>query len=159
MTNQKKKAHSNALGTVRKYFPSTEKVKDADGDLTLCVTANDVKESKRKQHDGCALAVRMKREFEADGVIVGVNTAYVIKDKVATRYKVTERASREIVSFDRGASFEPGTYKLKKPTRPLGEGHNHPRGDSSKRYGDGKARQVQIPTVNIRSVLGSDNVK
>jgi hypothetical protein len=148
-------ATSRALGTVRKFFPSVNEVVDGDADIILEVTGNDVKNSRRKAHDGCALAVGAQRQLDIRGVIVGVRTAYLIKENRAIRFNVPEHAAREIISFDRGASFEPGTYKLKKPTCKLGKGKPH----GADKGGHTKPKQRQIPTSNIRSVLGSDTVK
>jgi hypothetical protein len=120
-----------ALGVVRKFAPKVNKVTDADGDLLISVTDRDFKGGKKKDHGDCALAVAAKRQEHAAQVIVSASTAYVIKGDHATRYKVPEAASKEIVSFDRGASFETGDYVLKAPpqiseTRNVSrQGHAH----------------------------------
>ena len=114
-----------ALGVVRKFAPQVNKVTDADDDLLISVTDKDAKTSKKKDHNECAMAVAVKRQEQCSNVIISASTAYVIKGNHATRYKVPESASREVVSFDRGAEFEPGDYKLKAiaPSGRLGKYH------------------------------------
>jgi len=145
---------SRALGVVRKYFPEVNKVSDAKAPLNIEVTRYDDTIATKKAHKGCAMAVACKRKLNLDGVIISVKTAYMIKGKKAIRFQVPEHVSREVVSFDRGGHFEPGSYKLIKPSRKLGEGHksgNH-HNDSG---GHTKPRE-HVLTKNIRSVLGSD---
>ena len=104
-----------ALKIVQHYFPNVTKVKDAKKNLSIDVTKQDAKEAARRNHESCAMAVACKRKEHADGVIMSVSTAYIIKGNTATRYKVPESVSREIVAFDRDAYFEPGEYRLIKP--------------------------------------------
>ena len=102
-----------ALAVVRKFAPNVTKVTDADDDLLINVTEKDYQTSVKKDHAGCALAVATKRQEHAAKVIVSASTAYVIRGDEAVRYLVPESASREVVSFDRGAEFCAGDYKLK----------------------------------------------
>lgn len=102
-----------ALGVVQKFAPKVTSVRDADDDLLINVTAKDEKASKRKDHNECAMATAIKRQEHASSVIISASTAYVIKGTEAVRYKVPEAVSKEVVSFDRGSSFESGDYKLK----------------------------------------------
>jgi hypothetical protein len=148
---------AQSLKIVRKYFPAVKKVSDADGPITIEVMPKDSATAAKKNHSECALAVACKRAMKADGVIVSVGTAYVIKGGVATRYKMTEHASREIVSFDRGAGFAVGTYTLAQPRNEqrLGSRSQSSRPDSGRSTDNGK-KIVKRVTTNIRTVLGSD---
>ncbi len=105
----------NAVRMINKFFPRVTNVKDADDDVQVQVTSNDDRGSKKKNHAECALAVACKRQQKADGVLVSVSTAYIIKGDTAIRLKLPESASREVISFDRDGGFEPGNYTLKKP--------------------------------------------
>src|SRR5689334_4798367 len=91
----------NALKTIQKFFPRVTNVMDADNDVVVEVTAKDEQNSKKKNHSECALATACKRQEKANGVIVSVSTAYIIKGDTATRFKVPEAASREVISYDR----------------------------------------------------------
>src|SRR5271170_7718775 len=110
----------STLNTVQKYFPHVEEIEDAKEGAVVEVTRRDESTSKRRQHGTCALAVAAKRCFEADGVIISITKAYVVHGKKAFRYDLPEAISREVISFDRGSGFSPGTYQLKEPARPLG---------------------------------------
>ena len=111
-----------SLRIVKKFFPDVEKVKDGTKDLTIEVTAADVKSAGAKNHKGCAMANACKRALKLDGALVSLGTVFLIKDEVALRYRVPASLSRELVAFDRGGSFVPGEYDLRKPepasTRP-----------------------------------------
>ena len=76
---------SRALSVVRKYFPKVKKVNDADAPLTVEVTGRDAAAGARKSHPECAMAVACKRTQHADGVVMSVRTAYIIKGDTATR--------------------------------------------------------------------------
>jgi hypothetical protein len=152
LTKRKEIAVSRALSIVRKYFPEVTSVEDSEHDIRVEVTKRDEAVATKKSHKTCAMAVACKRKLDLDGVIVSVKTAYMIKGKKAIRFSVPEHVSREVVSFDRGAGFEPGEYKLNKPTTKLGEGS--PRGGPQ--GGHRISRAIHLPTKNIRTVLGSE---
>lgn len=104
----------SALEIVRGYFPGVKEVNDAKKGVEIEVTRPDVSNAERRSHRTCAMAVACKRKMDLDGVIISVKTAYLIKGNKATRYKVPESVSREVVSFDRGSQFESGNLHAAK---------------------------------------------
>jgi hypothetical protein len=161
MKKVKKARKSMMLIHVNKHFPKVTRIKDADKALAIEVTANDEKYSKRKDHEQCAMAVACKRAYHADGVIIARSIAYLIKGDVAVRFRVPERVSREIISFDRGAGFNPGIYELSIPVPSdsfeYRQEKNLTREDRSGHTG-GKKRTPPHHTKGIRTILGSDHV-
>lgn len=146
-----KNKSSNALSHVTKFFPDVTKVTDADEDLEVEVTSRDLKTSKKKDHAGCALAVAAQTHIKkCTGAVVSASTAYIIKGTEATRYLIPERARKEIVSFDRGATFEPGDYTLKAPKQSSRLGHMT--GSHGPRVG---RRRIQRKTMGIRERISS----
>jgi hypothetical protein len=143
----------SALRTVQKYFPGVTKVQDAKESIGVTVTMADNRSAKVKNHQACAMAVACKRGQHADGVIVSLNRAYIIKGNVATRYALPESAAREVVSFDREAGFAPGEYTMvpTSPSRRLGSIS----GGSGQKTGTGKPIVHKHLTSGIRTVLGS----
>lgn len=103
---------ASALGIVKTYFPEVEKVLDGTKKITVTVTKEDNRKATKKNHSSCVLANCVKAQEEANGVIVGISTVYVIKGNRAYRYHNQQTTTREIVSFDREAGFEPGEYTL-----------------------------------------------
>jgi len=91
-------------------------VQDALQDEVVEVTAKDVARSAKGNHNACALARACERELKADAAIIAVSRAFLVYGERAIRYRLTERAQREIVSFDRGAAFMPGKYVLVAPS-------------------------------------------
>jgi len=141
-----------ALGIVKKFFPKVTNVVDGTKTIIIEVTKKDADTAARRDHGGCAMAVACKRKLEADGVIMSVASAYIVKGKKATRYRVPESVSREIVAFDRNAYFEPGEYRLVKPspTEKLGAR----RGGNATTPGAGKKRKgYNHFTGGIRATL------
>ena len=139
----------DALRIVKQFFPDVERVKDARADVEIEVTKADTNSAAVKNHKACAMAVACKRAMRVDGAIVSLGTVYLIKDDEATRYRVPQSVSRELVAFDRGGSFAPGEYTLKKPER---ASQRKPRQDHK------TGRRTQSPrhvTANIRTALTS----
>jgi len=147
----------NAVAIVQKFFPEVNAVEDAKSDLHLEVTPKDNATAQRRSHKTCAMAVACKRKEEADGVIISLTTAYVVKGRHAVRYKLPENVSREVVSFDRNGGFEPGEYTLKAPSvfHKLG----HVTGSSTNRTTNGGVNGPKHgpyhSTTNVRTALGS----
>jgi hypothetical protein len=150
---------SSALYIVQKYFPSVTKVTDADEDITIEVVSDDSSKGAIKDHEHCAFARACQRKFSAKGVIVSVNTAYVIMKGGAVRYKLPESVSREVVSFDRKGGFAEGTYILKAPNKSMRLGARRGRaGGGTHKPKGGKPRKFHY-TTGIRAMLkGGDQV-
>jgi hypothetical protein len=110
-----KKKKSHALTIVQKFFPHVTEVVDANHPLEVEVTQKDSDQSRKKNHAHCALAQACERKLHADGAIVSIRAAYVIKGNKAVRYRVPEATAREVISFDRNAGFQPGAYRLTAP--------------------------------------------
>lgn len=149
----RKPGKSRSLTIVQKFFPGVGTVRDGADDIEVEVTKRDVTTASKGNHSGCAMAVACTRAAHADGMIVSIATAYVIKGKVAYRYLVPPSVSREITSFDRGATFATGQYVLKAPPESLqlGSVHNQ-HGGSTHTIGDGKNAPRHL-TDEIRAVL------
>lgn len=123
-------------------------VVDADKDMVIHVNAKDIANSIKKNPDKCAAANAGKRELRRD-VKVFLSRMYVKADngKKWIRYLTPSNAAREIVSFDRGSSFEPGDYKFKAAS--LGQRLGNSRSNNHKDTGNGHKRSQHI-TANVR---------
>lgn len=108
--------------SVRRSFPQVEEVMDALRSVEVTVTSRDSSEGKKMKSTECALARAAKREYNADGMIIGLATSYIIRGKKALRFQTPPSVAREIVSFDRHHDFAPGKYSLspKPPASRLG---------------------------------------
>lgn len=102
---------ATAIQIVKRYYPDVTSVVDAKKAIKVEVTRADANSRAVKNHKECAMAVACKRQG-ADGAIICVKVAYLIKGTKAIRYSTPESVGREIISFDRNAGFEPGTYSL-----------------------------------------------
>lgn len=143
---------NGALRTVRAFFPGVEKVVDAKRAAMIEVTGKDATAKGVKNHEACAMAVACKRKFNLDGVIISRSTAYLVKGKSARRFKLPPATSREVVSFDRGGGFQPGTYQLSAVGEWAKLGHQQ--GSRKRTAGNGTPKRFRHITANIRSVLG-----
>lgn len=143
----------SALKIVQQFFPGVREVVDSTRPAKIEVAARDATAKGVKNHAECALAVACKRKFKLDGVIISRGTAYLVKGRKARRFQLPPGTAREIVSFDRGAGFEPGTYLLSgvEPSRRLGHRTGSAR---DKGTGNGSPKKFRHITANIRTVLG-----
>ncbi len=144
---RKIKKHPSTRGFLRRHFPKVTEVVDATRGVKVVVKESDNVVGRKNQPTECAMAKAMKREFDADGIIIGLSTSYIIRGEKATRYETPETVSREITSFDRHQDFAPGVYGLApvSPSRRSGQ----PSGKSSGR----KTRPiVHKRTVRVRTL-------
>jgi len=141
----------SAIRGIKKFFPKVTKVIDATSNARIEVLKKDINSSAVKQHDACAMAVACKRKFKLDGVIISRTTAYLIKGNQARRFKLPPSVEKEIVSFDRGAGFAPGTYELTKvpPSSKLGS-RERPQYSKNRSV---KEKRAQHITTEIRTDL------
>ncbi len=95
--------------------------------MKIEVTPRDASSKAVRDHNGCAMAVACKRALKLDGVIISRSIAYLIKGDHATRFKLPESISREVVSFDRGAGFAVGKYELERVPKTSRLGYREPR--------------------------------
>jgi hypothetical protein len=116
-------------------------VLDAKKPITLHINNNDIAKADRKEPADCAVARACRREIHAKEVRVHLGRVY-LKTKAGswTRYLTPKSMRDEIIAFDRGGSFEAGTFVLAPPTpsKTLGrrKGSNKkppPRGSTGKR--------------------------
>jgi|SRR4030095_4508853 len=149
MSKKKSKPKTTSLPrSLRKLFPNVKYAIDATSPIEVSVDAKDCDGAKKLDPTNCALARAARREYKADGVIIGISSSYIIKGDKATRFATPERVQREIVSFDRHHDFAPGEYTLvpKAPTAKFG---SHPRpnreGGANK-----KARHIRHTSARIR---------
>lgn len=98
--------------SLKRKFPELESISDSDEKIEVSVTDKDCEVATKKDSNNCALAKATKRQFQADAVVIGMSSSYVIKDNKAIRFQTPEAVCREIISFDRHGDFEPGEYKL-----------------------------------------------
>ena len=148
---------ASALDIVQKVFPNVTSVVDATKDNKIEVTKKDTTSATVRNHKACAMAVACKRKLELDGVIMSISTAYLIKGNKATRYKVPQAVSREIVAFDRDATFEPGEYHLKAISKGQTLGRDKGPSFAGTRTAP-SSKRFRHKTDGIRSSLGSKNL-
>jgi len=112
-----------ALKIVQKSYPQVTKVVDAKKPVVITLTPEDSQVGQKRDHKHCAMALACQRQEHADGVIMSMKAAYIIKGSTAFRYIVPASTSREVVSFDRSGGFNPGQYQLSAPTSSNKLGH------------------------------------
>ncbi len=120
---------------------------DATRNLQLDITKSDVSKSKKNDPANCAAAVCAKRELHKE-VRVFLSRTYVKEKNHWTRYLNPEAISREIISFDRGSSFEPGRYVATAPTESQKIGYY--RGKSSHVENKTKRQKPHVKTARVR---------
>lgn len=150
---QHKKQHKVKAAGPRfllRHFPQVKEVIDSRKRVEIRVTNHDCTAGKAKRPTECALAKAIKREYNADGAIIGMTYSYIIKGNKAVRFQTPESVSREIVSFDRHSDFAPGNYALSPvyPSHRLG----HERTRSPHTGGHNDSRIVHKYTARVREI-------
>ena len=149
---------TGVLRVVQRHFPQVKKVEDATENVTVNVTKQDEARSRKKDINGCAMAVACERVFKAK-VIMARSVAYLVKDDLAIRYKVPISVTREITSFDRGGGFAPGTYQLARVSPGSRLDYKRKYRVGGNETGKGVKRRYVHRTEGIRAVLGSPEDK
>lgn len=91
-------------------------VVDATKPIKIEITARDAKEGDNKNPSSCAAARAVKRDIaECVSARVHIGRVYVETPRKWIRYETPDSLRTEIIAFDRGGSFAPGTYKLGVP--------------------------------------------
>lgn len=142
---------ATALQIIRSFFPDVKRVVNAKQDLTLEITKRDTQKGKTKNHNGCVIAEACKSQLDFDDAIIARRTAFLIRNNVATRFSIPEHVTREIISFDRGGAFAPGSYDLRVPkkVKPREAGARRP---NVERPGNSKPQKRQ-KTMGVRCSL------
>jgi nucleosome binding factor SPN SPT16 subunit len=83
--------------SVKRLFPNVDDVTDSTRRVVVTVTARDSSNGKRLKATECAMAVAAKRDFQADGVVIGLSRSYIIKGNKAIRFATPSHVAREIV--------------------------------------------------------------
>jgi hypothetical protein len=121
---------------------------DADRDIHICITKNDISKSRKNDPANCAAANAVKRELKTD-VEVHISRTYVKRGNQWVRFNTPSAIGREITAFDRGASFEPGDYVLKSVPNSNRLGVKQ-HGNKHTETGEGRKRRLHHVTANIR---------
>jgi hypothetical protein len=144
-----------ALRVVQQFFPQVTIIEDSSECVEIEVTKQDDKTATKKDHKTCAMAVACKRKLGLDGVIISINTAYLVKGRTAKRYRLPVSVAREVVSFDRGGGFAPGQYRLSRVPKSLRLDAKKPRRKLGRGKTGGADKEFIHHTAGIRVVLGS----
>lgn len=145
----RKKRKLTVPRSLHRLFPQVTEVTDARGPIKVTVRPRDCSNGKRMKAKECALAVATKRQYNADGVIIGLTASYVVRGKRAIRFKTPISVAREIVSFDRHGDFAPGEYHLATvaPSQRMGNsGNSRTTGSREDR------RKIHKHTVRVREI-------
>lgn len=124
--------------------------------LVVEVNKHDANSAKPNDPSNCAAAKAISRMMNTE-VDVHISRTYVKdkKRKVWIRYQTPQSVSREIVSFDRAAKFEPGEYSFPALTKSSRLGIWQEK--YGKRNGSSKNKTRTIPvrmyhtTTNVRA--------
>lgn len=146
---KKRKRKLTVPRSLHRLFPGVTEATDARGPIKVTVRPRDCSKGKRMKAKECALAVATKRQYNVDGVIIGLTYSYVVRDKKAIRYRTPVSVAREIVSFDRHNDFAPGNYHLATvaPSQRMGRSG---RGNTTGSHDD--KRKIHKHTVRVREI-------
>ena len=154
MKNKRLKSPNVLLNRLRKLFPDVHKVRDATSSIVVHVKSVDCNKASAGDFTDCALARATKREFKADGCLIGLSSSYVVKNGVALRYLTPDTVAREMVSFDRHGDFAKGVYHLAhvSPAVRLGGARDRRRHRVPPAKNGGSQLKYQHDSVRVRRI-------
>lgn len=121
---------------------------DAKKKVKIVISASDVKRGKNKNPAACAAALACLHDVKGCAKArVHIGRTYLLLKKKWVRYFTPDSLRTEIVSFDRGGGFSPGTYTLSPMTpsdRAVGKRQGGP---DTRRTGKKRHRHV---TTGVR---------
>lgn len=128
-------------------------VTDAKHPITLTITDKDCRGGDPKRPDTCAAARAIRRQEGVADVRVHLGRIYLRQNKGNwQRFKTPESMRNEIIAFDRGGAFNPGTYELSPipPNEQKKRGKAHSPMKQAQR-GKGKKRKKPHVVANVRT--------
>jgi hypothetical protein len=125
-------------------------VVDAKAGLLIQIKKCDILGSTKADPNNCAAARALRREYGSEARVYLTRT-YVKTGKVWGRFITPASIAREIVAFDRGASFEPGEYVLNPPPKTLRLDYKK-KPTGPKKDKNGKSNKPRHVTASVRQM-------
>lgn len=117
--------------------------------LKIDITPRDIKSANRKSPSSCVVSQACKGMEHIKEIRTHLSRTYVRSNEGNWVRYMTPRSLRdEIIAFDRGGSFEPGTYVLEPP--PKNREATGKRQGSNKRKKTGRRRRSAHVISNVR---------
>jgi hypothetical protein len=128
-------------------------VYDADDPLVIEIIPADIRKRYQKHPDKCAVAEACKRELHVSEALAYRSRLYVRHGDHWKRYQMPETLRNEVITFDKGGGFTPGTYRI--PTMPPSKLVGAPyRGGQGRNTGRGTPHTVrEVHGVRAHSPL------
>lgn len=126
-------------------------VEDATKKLVIVVKPQDIKGSNSKDPASCAAARACKRQLHNKEVRVHLSRIYVKFPRKWVRYETPLKLRDEIVAFDRGGKFLPGTYIAPKIRPTLSLGRRYVARKTKKQFPNRGKRLHRIQVAGVRS--------
>ncbi len=126
-------------------------VVDATKKLQISITKKDIVKGDNKNPSMCAAAQCLLRLPKVTAARVHLKRTYVQIDKKWVRFDTPSSLRSEIIAFDRGGSFEPGTFTL----GPIAPSHRL----SGKRTGGRDKPKKKIMVAKKRPYHATTNVR
>ncbi len=87
-------------------------VQNATSTVMLNVTKGDVSNSKRRKPDNCAAAMACRRQLKCTDARIHLGRVYLRFNGHWKRYGTSPALRGQVVAFDQGGRFQPGSYIL-----------------------------------------------
>ena len=118
--------------------------------IVLHITPEDVSTARKHSPGNCAVAKACTRQLQAQEVRVHLSRIYVRLNEINwVRYVTPSNLRNEIITYDRGGSFEPAVFVLPAPSpaRTTGKRQGSSTNDNRKNK---KKRKAYTPVKGVR---------
>lgn len=136
-------------------------VRDAKRSIILNINVRDIKRGKTRDPGACAGAVALCRQERVKAARVHLKCCYIDRGAYWERYLTPEALRLNIVAFDRGGKFAPGSFKVRRPAksntlaalREYAQTHSDPRNNHEATGRRKRAKIFHTKTAHVRHHL------
>lgn len=143
------------MTTINRYRDQIDgiPVKDALRSVTLEISRKDISGADRKNPESCVAAAACHAHLgKVRDVRVHLSRIFILREKTEfwERYETPRALRAEIIAFDRGGRFEPGTFELRPPVSYRKKGGARKSSGDRGKAASKRAKALRHMTVGVR---------
>lgn len=143
------------MTTINRYRDKIDgiPVKDALRAITLEIDRKDISSADRKKPETCVAAAACHAHLgKVKDVRVHLSRIFILREKAEfwERYETPKALRAEIIAFDRGGRFMPGTFELRPPVSYRRKGGAKKTAGDRGKAASNRAKALRHMTIGVR---------